>query len=243
MVDKTMTFQSVGRTHVGSVRARNEDAIIEHAEAGLWAVADGMGGHAAGDVASRLIIEAIGGLYPNAGVPLAAQVRAALIKGNEHLYSRRGSNSDERTMGTTIVVLGAEGKRWFCIWAGDSRLYLLRGGTLTRLTRDHSYVQELVDAGLLKPGEADRDPRRSVIMRAVGVHPELKLDQRDGDIVPGDVFLLASDGVTSVCSDEELRDFIDGCDLDAAAEHIVETCLSRGAPDNLSLVLVKPSSL
>ena len=238
MHDGKATFRSVGRTHVGAVRVRNEDAIIEHPKAGLWAVSDGMGGHAAGDVASSTVIAAIGKVNPVNGTPLAALVRDALTKGNRDLFERGSSISENRTMGATVVVFGAEDVRWFCLWAGDSRAYVLRKGALVRLTRDHSYVQELVDAGLLNPADAERDPRRSVIMRAVGVHAVLKLDQAEGDIEPGDIFLLASDGVTSVMSDAELAATVVGADLERAADRIVETCLSRGAPDNLSLILV-----
>ena len=145
-------------------------------------------------------------------------------------------------MGATVTVFGVEAKNYFCLWAGDSRLYLFRGGRLTQLTRDHRYVQALIDSGLLNEQEAENHPRRSVITRAVGVEPELKLDQCEGLIETGDVFLLVTDGVSGVCKDEEIADVLCRYDMEEAADMIVERCLQHGAPDNLSLVLVAAGS-
>jgi serine/threonine protein phosphatase PrpC len=146
--------------------------------------------------------------------------------------------SPDHTMGATDTVLGAVAKNFFCLWAGDSRLYLFRGGRLTQLTRDHRYVQALIDSGLLDEAAAETHPRRSVITRAVGVEADLKLDLYEGKIEPGDVFLLVTDGVSGVCNNDEIADMLSGRGLEEAADRIVERCLQRGAPDNLSLVLV-----
>ena len=243
MHDGKMSFQSVARTHPGAVRPCNEDAVLQRAEAGIWAVSDGMGGHAAGDVASTLVIDSLKELTPtgdNFTSPDA--VRDTLTRANGELYARGSSVSPDQTMGATVTVLGVDAKNFFCLWAGDSRLYRFRGGRLTQLTRDHRYIQALIDSGLLDEEEAANHPRRSVITRAVGVDADLKLDLCEGGIEPGDVFLLMTDGVSGVCKDDEIADILSRHGLEEAADRIVERCLQHGAPDNLSLVLVAAKS-
>lgn len=229
-------FRSVARTHAGIVRSHNEDALIERGDIGIWAVSDGMGGHAAGDVASALVVSAIRSLSVSHATPAA--VRETLKKANDDLF-RRGGNSPDRTMGATVTVLGADERHFFCLWAGDSRLYLLRDTKLTQLTRDHRYIQQLLDSGILTEEQAKQHPRRNVITRAVGVARELKLDAYEGTIEPGDLFLLMTDGVTGVCSDAEIAAALSGKPLEEGADEIVRLCLERGAPDNLTLLLVQ----
>src|SRR5882762_5355805 len=236
MHDGELKFRSVSRTHTGSVRPHNEDALIERGDIGIWAVSDGMGGHAAGDVASALVVGAIRELGP--AHPTPAVVREALKGVNDELL-RRAESSPERTMGATVTVLGADGGKYFCLWACDSRLYRLRGCLLTQLTHDHRYIQHLLDSGVLTEAEARQHPRRSVITRAVGVDRELKLDANEGKIEPDDMFVLVTDGVTGVCTDAEIAEAIAGKNLEEAADDIVQRCLERGAPDNLSLLLVE----
>ena len=145
-------------------------------------------------------------------------------------------------MGATVTVLGVDAKNFFCLWAGDSRLYRFRGDRLTQLTRDHRYVQALIDSGLLDEAEAENHPRRSVITRAVGVDLELQLDHCEGLIEADDVFLLMTDGVSGVCKDREIAVILSRYTLEDAADRIVEHCLQRGAPDNLSLILIAAKS-
>ncbi len=232
-------FLSVGRTHAGTVRAHNEDSLIERGDAGLWAVSDGMGGHMAGDVASAVVIQWLGRAQRQNGTPFIDVVKDAIASANEELHRKGTSVSTAKTMGATVTVLGAEGSRFFCLWAGDSRLYRLREGTLTRLTRDHRYIQDLLDTGILLESDAETHPKRNVITRAVGIDAEVKLDTCEGEIRSGDVFLLATDGVTGVCKDRELAEILGKAGLKEAADQIVALCLKRGAPDNLSLVLVR----
>lgn len=236
MHDGRSQFRSVSRTHTGCVRPHNEDALIDRADIGVWAVSDGMGGHAAGDVASARVVSAIKSL--KGGGTTAAALRQALLQANEDLV-RQGAGSPERTMGATVTVLVSDGKTYFCLWAGDSRLYQFRDGTMTQLTRDHRYVQDLLDAGMLSEDEARQHPRRNVITRAVGVAPELKLDTDRGEVQPGDIFILMTDGVSGVCTDAEIAAIISGGALDAAADALVQRCLEHGAPDNLTLLLVE----
>jgi len=239
MHDYRTEFQSVGRTHAGSVRRCNEDSLLERTDLGLWAVSDGMGGHAAGDIASAMVVEKMNRLGPRDGAPFLEAVCKALTDANCELYRHGSALSPDSTMGATVVALGAEGTGFFCLWAGDSRLYRIRSSKLTRLTRDHRYVQELLDSGMLRESEAENHPKRSIITRAVGIDAELKLDSCEGAIEPGDVFLLATDGVTAVCTDGEIADIILSANLETAADRIVALCLKRGAPDNLSLILVR----
>jgi len=238
-----LIFQSVGRTHVGKVRSLNEDALVERGDLNVWGVSDGMGGHTAGDVASDLITTAIRTLAPTTrGASLSERLVELLIRANDELFRRGASLSRNSTMGATVTVLAIENGHYVCLWAGDSRLYLYRGGTLSQVTRDHRYIQDLLDSGVLNELEAQHHPRRSVITRAVGVDATLKLDRRDGSVEPGDVFLLATDGVTAVCKDAELAEIVASRELPEAADEIVRVCLERGAPDNLSLILVKAIS-
>jgi len=234
-----MRFQSAARTHPGVVRPHNEDAVLQRGEAGIWAVSDGMGGHAAGDVASALVIDSLNEVPSNgSGFASPEAVRAALAWANGELHRRGSSVSPDQTMGATVTVLGVDARNFFCLWAGDSRLYRYRNRRLSQLTHDHRYIQALIDSGLIDEEEAAKHPRRSVITRAVGVDPDLKLDLCEGPIERGDLFLLVTDGVTGVCKDDEIADILSRHDIEEAADMIVARCLQRGAPDNLSLVLV-----
>jgi serine/threonine protein phosphatase Stp1 len=239
MHDLGTEFQSVGRTHAGAVRAHNEDALIERGDIGLWAVSDGMGGHAAGDVASALVVESLGRVQRRNGSPFIETVKGAIEDANLELHRKGASVSSAHTMGATVTVLASEGPRFFCLWAGDSRLYRMRDGQFLRLTRDHRYIQDLIDSGMLRESDAETHPKRSVITRAVGIDADIKLDVCEGDMRPGDIFLLVTDGVTCVCKDSELAEILGNSGLGEAADRIVALCLSRGAPDNLSLILLR----
>ena len=236
MYDGKMTFRSVSRTHTGLVRSHNEDALVERSDVGLWAVSDGMGGHAAGDVASGLVVTALRELPKERISPLG--ISQALEGVNDDLLARTAGAQD-RTMGATVTVLCCDGVNFFCLWAGDSRLYRQRKGTLMQLTRDHRFVQDLLDSGRITEDEARTHPRRNVITRAVGVAKELELDGCDGKIEPGDVFVLVTDGVTGACTDDEILTALSGKSFDAAADDIVRRCLDHGAPDNLTLLLIE----
>jgi serine/threonine protein phosphatase PrpC len=218
----------------------NEDAVLARGEAGLWAVSDGMGGHLAGDIASALVIDSLAHLpCPNGECSLAGSVHQALVRANDTLHRRGAAHGDNSTMGATVTVLGIEEGRYFCLWAGDSRLYRLGGGRMLQLTRDHRYVQELLDSGMLDPGSAQTHRHRNALTRAVGPEPELRVERRDGIIAPGDIFLLATDGVTLVAGDDEIAEILASREPERAADEIMALCLGRGAPDNLSLVIVK----
>jgi serine/threonine protein phosphatase PrpC len=234
-----MRFETVARTHIGCRRKTNEDAMLSRPDLGLWAIADGMGGHEAGEVASALVVEKLGqasqGLDPDAR---ATQVRAALADANRELW-RMTAESASRAIGSTIVAVVAKPKVFTCLWAGDSRAYLARDGELRQLTRDHSLVQQLVDTGDLDPRAAAEHPNAIIITRAVGTAPRLELDSVEGDIRAGDAFLLASDGFTRLIQEEEMLAALQADDLERMADSLVETCLARQAPDNLTFVVLR----
>jgi serine/threonine protein phosphatase PrpC len=199
-----------------------------------------MGGHEAGEVASALVVElltaqvAAGELFLRVGA-----ARRALAQANTELVAMAQAGPSKRTIGTTAVVLAADQERFSCLWVGDSRGYLVRGGALHPLTRDHSLVQELVDAGLWPASEAASHPDAHVIRRAVGAEDELDIDAKEGELEPGDIFLLASDGLTRLVSDEEILACLEARGLEAAADWLIDCSLERGAPDNVSLILVR----
>lgn len=235
-----MRFECVSRTHVGLRRKINEDSILVETDRGLWAVADGMGGHEAGEVASAAVVEALRRLPASQDLDvLAAEAIEALRGVNGELIRLAQSNDSERTIGTTVVGLAIIGDRFRCFWAGDSRAYWIRDGEIMRLSRDHSLVQDLVDAGMLQPEEAERHENANVITRAVGVRNTLEVDTVSGDAKPGDLFLLASDGLTRLVDDGEIAAEIGRGSLEQSADALLETVLTRGAPDNVSLIITR----
>jgi serine/threonine protein phosphatase PrpC len=235
-----MQFECVSRTHVGLKRKINEDSILVETGRGLWAVADGMGGHDAGEVASAAVVDALCRLPDGRDLDdLAAEAVGALQRVNGELIRLARSNAGERTIGTTVVGLAIAGERFRCFWAGDSRAYRARDGEIARLSRDHSLVQDLVDAGMIRPEEAEGHENSNVITRAVGVRDSLEVDCVSGDALPGDVFVLASDGLTRVVNDSEILAELSRGPLDESADKLLHTVLDRGAPDNVSMVIVR----
>ena len=234
-----MTFECVSRTDVGLRRKVNEDSLLVRTERGLWAVADGMGGHDAGDVASLQVTESLLNLPPADNLDeLVQSAVTALKQVNEDLIALAGAGS-QRSIGSTVVGLAIANGQFRCFWAGDSRGYRLRDRQIVQLTRDHSLVQDLVDSGMLQPDEAVDHPNSNIITRAVGVAEELKVDTVSGDVQRGDQFLLATDGVTRLITDEELALELSSNRPADAARKLIEVVLSRGAPDNASLIITK----
>ncbi|HKU92435.1 MAG TPA: protein phosphatase 2C domain-containing protein [Sphingomicrobium sp.] len=236
-----MSFDCVSRTHVGLKRKVNEDSILVRTERGLWAVADGMGGHEAGDVASTMVTDALRALPIVYGLDdtVEAAVDALRRVNGELIRLARSEDDRSRTIGTTVVGLAIADGNFRCFWVGDSRAYRIRHGQIRRLSRDHSLVQDLVDAGMLNSADAEKHESANVITRAVGVSEELEVDSSTGEAAPGDIFLLASDGITRVVEDSELLEELANGSLEAAADKLVELVLARGAPDNLSMVITR----
>lgn len=235
-----MRFDCASRTDVGLKRSINEDSILVETDRGLWAVADGMGGHEAGEIASTMVTDALRCLSENADVDeLAGQAVEAIRQVNRELIELARSSDSKRTIGTTIVGLAVTDGTFRCFWMGDSRAYLLRDGEIGRLTHDHSLVQNLVDAGMLNPDEAETHENANLITRAVGVAENCEVDIVGGEVRPGDQFVLASDGLTRVVRDQELADELQRGTTDEVADRLIDTVLARGAPDNVSLIITR----
>jgi serine/threonine protein phosphatase Stp1 len=228
---------SEAATHPGAVRKRNEDSLVHRPDLGLWAVADGAGGHGAGDVASQAVAAALEAIPPGlSAAEILAQARLRLAGVHAELQAQAAALGEARVIATTVVLLLARHGHFACLWAGDSRAYLLRDGLLQRVTRDHSLVQEMVDQGTLSEAEAEGHPQANVILRAVGASGELVLDKVSGPIAPGDILLLCSDGLFKALPEDDLAALL-GQGNTAAA--IIETAVARGARDNVSLVLLR----
>jgi serine/threonine protein phosphatase PrpC len=230
-------LQSAVRSHVGHVRALNEDACLVRADLGIWAVADGMGGHECGDYASSLIIGELGRVRrPSSARELLQSVDETLARCNETLLERA---QDGELSGSTIVALLVFEQNFAAIWAGDSRLYRLRGGGLERLTHDHSYVQELVERGELMPEQARHHPLANRITRAIGADRELHLDVVDGRLEQDDLFLLCSDGLTGMVDEAAIAAILAETEPEIAAERLIEAALAAGGSDNVSVIVVR----
>jgi len=235
-----VAFECVSKTDVGLRRKVNEDSLLVRTERGLWAVADGMGGHDAGDVASSSVTASLLELPDAENLDeLVESAVAALKQVNQDLIVLAGAKGTEKSIGSTVVGLAIANGQFRCFWAGDSRGYRIRDRHIVQLTRDHSLVQDLVDSGMLQPDEAIDHPNSNIITRAVGVAEELRVDTVSGDVQRGDQFFLATDGVTRLISDEELAAELSSNPPAHAARKLIETVLARGAPDNASLIITK----
>ena len=226
-------------SHVGKVRRVNEDSCLDRGDIGLWAVADGVGGAHAGDRASGLIVEALDKIGPpSTAIGFLTQVRDSLHAVNQ-LLRLEADTLGGKTIASTIVVLLFFGQHYACAWAGDSRLYLLRNGRLRQISRDHSEVQELVDAGEISAAEARYHPRANLITRAVGAHDELVLEMVQDQLRPDDVFLLCSDGLTKPVDEADIERLMIGRSPEEATGGLIGAALAGGAPDNVTAVAVK----
>ena len=235
-----MGFECISRTHVGLRRKVNEDSVMVRTDHGMWAVADGMGGHEAGDVASQKVAEALASLPNGRDLDdVTDTVVSALDDVNAELIRLARSDHRPRTIGSTVVGLAIRDGQYRCFWAGDSRAYRIRGNAIERLTRDHSLVQGLIDAGMLSREEAKDHPDANVITRAVGASENLDVEIAAGDAQPGDQFLLASDGLTRLVEDDELASIISSWPAGEAADTLIDAVLARGAPDNVSLIITR----
>lgn len=232
-----LRWESQGLTHVGAVRTNNEDAFLDRPAAGVWAVADGMGGHASGEVASRMVVEQLAQLPDDGSLSLlvdAAEDR--LLEVNRQLLTL-AMHFKERAIGSTVVTLLARGRHAACLWAGDSRLYRLRAGRIERLTRDHAMVEDLVASGLLKRDAAATHPGANQITRAIGVSPSLFLEVELFEAQSGDVYLLCSDGLYRELKDAEIAAVLN--DDAPNLKRLLETALERQPHDNLTAVAVR----
>ncbi len=234
-----LSWSSFGMSEVGKVRKHNEDAMLERPEIGLWAVADGMGGHAKGDVASNMLVDSLKKLHE--GTTLTRyldDIEDRVLAVNRKLVETARESVKRVTIGSTLVILLTYGKYCIYIWAGDSRLYRLRDGQLRQITTDHSQVELYVEQGLISREEAKVHPHGNMITRAVGAVDELYLDMDMQELCGGDRYLLCSDGLTKHVSDQELEEMLRHGTKEECCKQLIETTLERGAVDNVTTIVV-----
>ncbi len=250
-----MEVRAFGLTHVGRQRQHNEDTFLVRDDAGLYLVADGMGGHAAGEIASRIAAESVSefidhtenedGTWPYAydesTTRATNRLTAALKIANTRVLEAMRKDTRLRGMGTTVVACLVDGESVSVAHVGDSRAYLVRDGEISRITDDHSWVFEQVQAGMISADEAERHPLRNVITRALGGALSVVPDASEINLRGGDVFLLCSDGLTGMLPEEDILRIVNenSDDLEKACDQLIERANERGGYDNITTVLVK----
>lgn len=239
MDNARVIFDTGAATHVGNVRKRNEDSYLASPDTGLWAVADGMGGHDDGDVASQTLIKALQTIeYPASAAQLLSLCEQKVADANSRLRAlsrERGGG----VIGATLAALLAYDGFYACVWSGDSRIYVVREGKITQLSRDHTEVQALVSEGVITPEEAKTWPGRNVITRAIGVFDEPELEMRSGPLAAGNSFIICSDGLTNHVEDHEIMQYANSSMAQQACDGLIALTLSRGATDNVTVVIVR----
>jgi len=250
-----MDLSAHGLTHVGRQRQHNEDAFLVESGAKLFLVADGMGGHAAGEIASRIAVDSISefilhtkeddGTWPHAYdehyTRTTNRLMAALRMANQRVLEAMKKDARLRGMGTTVVACMADDEKMSVAHVGDSRAYLIREGQLSRITNDHSWVFEQVQAGMLTEAEAEKHPLRNVITRALGGALQVTPDASEISAQKGDVFLLCSDGLTGMVPETEILRVVtaNASDLQKACQQLIDAANERGGLDNVTAVLVR----
>jgi protein phosphatase len=243
-----MKWQAFGLSDVGRRRETNQDQLLVDPERGLYAVADGMGGHAAGEVASRLAIESLSASMtptlekgPADATEAARELGEAFQAGNRKICEEMLTRAEWRGMGTTIVAMLVLGDEAIIGHVGDSRAYLLRDGRLHRLTGDHSWVHEQVRLGMMTDEEAHKHPMRNIVTRALGNRNELQVDLAREKPRPGDTFLLCSDGLNSMLSDDEISAALvpHATDPERACHALVDAANQAGGDDNVTVVVLR----
>jgi len=253
-MDLTQALQIVCRSDAGMVRSHNEDAVFANAGAGLAILADGMGGYNAGEVASGMATTLLGNelekaflktppYQVDASGKLHAHValEAEIARANTAIYQAAQSQPQYAGMGTTLVMALFHDNTMTVAHIGDSRLYRMRGDEFRQITRDHSLLQEQIDSGMISAEEARHSQNRNLVTRALGVDPVVEPEIRDYDTMPGDIYLLCSDGLNDMVEDEEISLTLQAlsANLDLAATQLVQTANDSGGRDNVSVILVR----
>ena len=241
VISKQFQWNDVEYTDVGKVRKVNEDSMMSRSDQAHWVVADGMGGHEAGDVASQSICKGLAGLTRQREfTQFVDDIEDKIIEVNSYLRELAGGEED-RVIGSTVVGLALQGNHAIYYWVGDSRVYRHRHGKLTQLSVDHTYLQELVEEGKLDPSEIADHNEKNVITRAVGADDDVFVDFEMEEFQDQDIYFVCSDGVEKEMVDEEIEAVFNahGTDIDGAAKEIMETVLDRGSPDNVTVIVVQ----
>jgi len=250
-----MELESYACTDAGPVREQNEDSFLVDRETGVFVVADGMGGHAAGEVASQMAVETIHGILVGREDPdetrlvrdveeidesdrLRERLRYAMNQASIAIRRESEGRPETRGMGTTVVVLVVEGEHAHVAHVGDSRAYLYRGGRLLRLTRDHTVVQQEIDAGRLTPELARLVPHKHILTQSVGFHGPVEPDTTTRILEPGDLFILCSDGMTDPLDDPTIAKLVEATPFDMLADTLAREALAAGGEDNVTVLVV-----
>ncbi len=240
----SVQYTCAGRTDIGIIRSGNEDNYLMLPEQGVFIVADGMGGHAAGEVASEMAVQTIArgltGVVGKSENDATQMMTRAIIGANSAIFRRTMDEPEKRGMGTTATAMIVNGPRYILGQVGDSRAYLLRDSVLTQITKDHSYVQEQVDAGYLTPEQARTHPYSNVITRCVGANSDVVPDVYVGTLQSDDVFVLASDGLTGMLEDDELLGILNSDPQPAViVDKMISEANRRGGLDNITVVIIR----
>jgi protein phosphatase len=232
-------WESASRSEVGNVRKLNEDACLDLSSRGLWVVADGMGGHAAGDVASRMVTEKLLSVAKHERFSkFVDDVEDRVLETNERLHSMATQSGEERIIGCTFVGLLTNGTHCLSVWAGDSRVYRLRAGKLEQITRDHSEVEEMLQRGEINENSPEAQAAQNVVTRAVGGTDRLFLDYTLEEIQNNDRFLICSDGLYKELSADDLTAQLRNAGCAAACDALLATALGRECSDNVTAIVV-----
>jgi protein phosphatase len=235
-----LSWVSTAITDTGKMRKLNEDSMLDQPEIGLWVVADGMGGHSAGEMASQMIVSSLDKVSEGAELKhIINDIEDSLIEVNRSLIDKANELQKRTTIGSTVVVMLAYDKYCTYIWAGDSRLYRLRDGDLRQMTTDHSQVELYVQKGLISREEAAIHPHGNMITRAVGATDDLFLDMDIQEMQTNDRYLLCSDGLTKHVSDSEIEDILASGTHEQSCKTLIDLTLERGATDNVTAIVVE----
>ncbi|MFZ4859442.1 MAG: Stp1/IreP family PP2C-type Ser/Thr phosphatase [Desulfuromonadaceae bacterium] len=237
-----MNIHSVGMTDKGARRSNNEDAFVILANERYCSVADGMGGAAAGEVASKIFVDTVLELFSDitsqSEQEVDSTIREAFLQGNERIILSAKANPSYEGMGCTAEVIAFFDERYTIGHVGDSRTYLFRGGELSQITKDHSYVQHQVDQGLISAEEARTHTMKNVVLRALGIDESLSLDIIRGRVLPGDIYLLCSDGLSDMLSDSTIVDVLEtSFVLEQKVDMLIKGAIAAGGKDNVTVVL------
>jgi len=231
-------FETGSATHVGRVRERNEDSYLTRPEMGIWAVADGMGGHSDGDVASRTLIRALESIErPASAAALLDLLEDSISQANLRLRELGRERGD--VIGTTVAVLLVFDNYYACVWSGDSRIYMVRDRQIAQLSRDHTEVEDLLAEGSITVEEAANWTGRNGITRAIGVYDTPELDMTSGPLSPGDLFVICSDGLTNHVQADEILRCVGNKLSQQACDALIALTLERGALDNVTVVIAR----
>jgi PPM family protein phosphatase len=227
----------------GRVRTSNEDSKIANLQKGIFLVADGMGGHAAGEVASQMAASTVEEILSNPPPDSNPEelLQSAVQSANTRVYDAQMQQIEYRGMGSTLTLLLIRDNRYYVAQVGDSRAYLLRNGSLVQLTRDHSIVWQLYEDNLITKEDLSRHPRKNLITRSIGTHPQVEADIQNDEIHPNDLFLICSDGLTDVLSDQDIQNFTSsaGKNSQEICNMLVDSANAGGGPDNITVVVVR----